>query len=59
VSLLACCFEGSIKVDWCQQAAAGRLKGKPEGKLKGRPHITLPDSLIPNREEHPLQASSW
>jgi len=55
VSLLACNQEESIKVDWCQQAAAERLKGK----LKGRPHITLPDSLIQNKEEQPLQASSW
>ena len=41
------------------QAYAERLKGKLKGKLKGRPHITLPDSLMQNKEENLLQASSW
>ena len=41
------------------QADAERLKGKLKGKLKGRPHITLPDSLMQNKEENLLQASSW
>ena len=37
------------------QADAERLKGK----LQGRPHITLPDSLMRNKEENLLQAGSW